>query len=121
MTKQNSLYIGLLLLSAFGLGFKWGDTLARQMRKGNQAFETGNYEEALKAYTEADVNSQADDPRLPQLYNNMGTTFYQQGQYEQSAAMYQKALEASQNSDFKADVSFNSGNSRFKPGISTPI
>lgn len=86
------------------------------MRKGNAAFEAGNYAEALEAYTEADVSSQADDPRLPQLYNNMGTTLYRQGRYDQAAAMYQKALEASQNNAFKADALFNSGNSQFKLG-----
>jgi Ca-activated chloride channel family protein len=113
---QYRIYLCIILFSGFLFGFTWGDTLARQMRKGNEAFEAGNYDEALKAYTEADVNSKADDPRLPQLYNNMGTTLYQQGQYEQAVAMYQKALEASQDQGFKADTLFNSGNSRFKQG-----
>lgn len=116
MTNRNRVYIVLLLLSVCGFGFTWGDALARQMRKGNEAFEAGNYAEALQAYTEADVKSQANDQRLPQLYNNMGTTLYQQGQYDQAVAMYEKALEASQNSAFKADVLFNAGNSRFQQG-----
>jgi len=81
-----------------------------QHTKGNTLFDAGKYDEALQAYTEADVNSNAGDPRLPKLYNNMGNTLYHQGKYDQAAAMYQKALEASQDSRFKADVQYNAGN-----------
>jgi Ca-activated chloride channel family protein len=113
---RRCIYWYIILSSAFVFGFTWGDTLARQMRKGNEAFEAGNYKDALKAYTEADVNSKTNDPRLPKLYNNMGTALSRQGQHEQAVAMYQKALEASQDAGFKADVLFNSGNSWFQQG-----
>jgi Ca-activated chloride channel homolog len=96
------------------LGFTWGDLLARNTKKGNNLFDTGQYDEALQAYTEADVNSKTGDPRLPKLYNNMGNTLYQQGKYDQAVAMYQKALEASHDNRFKADVQYNAGNVWFK-------
>lgn len=108
------LYSGLIGISCFLAGFSWGDTLARNIKKGNKLFDDGQYEEALRAYTEADVNSDANDPRLPQLYQNMGNTLYQQGSYDQAVAMYQKALEASDNGKFNADVHYNSGNTRLK-------
>lgn len=114
MSKRYTVLLVMMLSVLFALGFTWGDPLARQMRKGNEAFEAGQYEEALQAYTEADVSSRAGDPRLPRLYNNMGAALAAQGLYDQAEAMYQKALEASQESGMKADALFNAGNSRLK-------
>lgn len=113
---QHIPYYGIIGISWLLVGFSWGDILAGKTRKGNQHFETGQYDEALQAYTEADVNSQGDDPRLPKLYNNMGNTLHQQENYEQAIAMYQKAFEASQDNRFKADVQYNMGNTWFKQG-----
>ena len=98
------------------MGFSWGDILARNTKKGNELFEARQYDEALQAYTEADVNSKTGDPRLPKLYNNMGNTLYQQGRYDQAVAMYQKALGVSHDNRFKADVQYNAGNVWFKQG-----
>jgi Ca-activated chloride channel homolog len=104
----------IILASGLLMSFTWGDTLARKMQQGNDLFAAGKYAEALQAYTEADVNSVAGDPRLPNLYYNIGNTLTQQGQFDQAAAMYQKALEASKDSRFKADVEYNSGNALLK-------
>jgi Ca-activated chloride channel homolog len=102
------------LFSLLAMGFTWGDLLARNAKKGNDLFRQGQYDQAMQAYTEADVNSTANDPRLPQLYQNMGNTLTQQGQYEQAIAMYQKALAAEQNAEAKADLQYNTGNAYLK-------
>ena len=111
--RKYTLYV-LMLLSWSLVGFTWGDILARKTAKGNELFEAGKYDEALQAFTEADVNSKAGDPRLPRLYMNMGNTLVKQGNPEQAAAMYQKAFEASDKAGFKADVQYNSGNAWFR-------
>jgi tetratricopeptide (TPR) repeat protein len=116
MKSRNILIFLIILLSWCLMGFNWGDILARNTKKGNELFDAGQYDEALQAYTEADVNSNAGDPRLPKLYNNMGNTLFQQGKYDQAITMYQKALEASKNNRFKADVQYDTGNVWFKQG-----
>lgn len=113
---QRNLVICLIVLSCFLMGFTWGDIVARNTKKGNEFFEAGQYDKALEAFTEADVNSQPDDPRLPGLYGNMGNTLSKQGKYARAVEMYQKALEASDNKNFKADVHYNSGNAWLKQG-----
>ena len=92
------------------MGFTWGDPLARNTKKGNQLFEAGKYEEALQAFIEADVNSTPGDPRLPQLYQNIGNTLTKLGKIEEAIAMYKKADDASKSAAFKADAQYNSGN-----------
>ncbi len=102
------------MLCLFLMGVNWGDTLSRKNQQGLDLFEAGRYEEALEAFTEADVTSETNDPRLPRLYNNMGNTLAKQRKYEQAAAMYQKALEAADDPNFQADVQYNTGNAWLK-------
>ena len=92
------------------MGFTWGDPLSWNTKKGNQLFEAGKYEEALQAFTEADVNSKPGDPRLPQLYQNMGNTLTKLGKIDEAIAMYKKADETANSSAFKSYVQYNSGN-----------
>ncbi|MBD3308150.1 tetratricopeptide repeat protein, partial [candidate division KSB3 bacterium] len=92
------------------LGFTWGDPLGHYAQKGDAFFEAGQYDNALEAYTDADVQSTPDDPRLPQLYLNMGNTLSKLEKPDQAVAMYHKTLEAADDAAFKADVHYNSGN-----------
>jgi len=114
MNTRKTIYLSILFCSWCLMGFTWGDMLSRKTQKGNELFEAGRYEDALQAFTEADVHSTSSDPRLPKLYKNMGNTYAKLGKYEQAAAMYQKALEASGNAAFQADVQYNAGNAWFK-------
>ncbi len=79
MCIQKCMIHSLIALSCFLMGFSWGDIVARNTKKGNELFETGQYDQALQAFTEADVNSQPGDVRLPKLYANMGNTLTKQG------------------------------------------
>ncbi len=114
MRTQKKILCAVIFLSWSLMGFTWGDILARNTKKGNDLFDAGQYDEALQAFTEADVNSKAGDPRLPKLYKNMGNTLIKQEKYDQAVSMYQKAFEASDNTSFKADVQYNAGNAWFK-------
>ncbi len=114
MRTQKKILCAVIFLSWSLMGFTWGDILARNTKKGNDLFDAGQYDEALQAFTEADVNSKAGDPRLPKLYKNMGNTLIKQEKYDQAVSMYQKAFEASGNTSFKADVQYNAGNAWFK-------
>jgi tetratricopeptide (TPR) repeat protein len=120
MRSQKILLSYVMVFSCCLMGFTWGDGFARNMEKGNKLFEAGQYYEALKAYTEAYVHSKSDnDPRLPKLYGNLGKTFHKLRNYDQAIIMYQKAFDAFDNPEFKADLAdayYNSGNAWLKQG-----
>ena len=116
MKIQEIIFCGLILFSWCLMGFNWGDILARNTKKGNELFNEGQYDKALQAFTAADVNSKANDPRLPKLYMNMGNTLAKQGKYDQAVAMYQQAFEASDDANFRADAQYNAGNAWLKQG-----
>lgn len=106
----------LIGVSLACIGWNWGDGLARNAQHGNALFEAGQYDEALQAYTEADVSSAPDDPRLSSLYQNMGNTLFQQGNHEHATAMYQKTVELTEDARLQADALYNTGNAWFKQG-----
>ena len=58
------------------------------VKKGNDAFKTGDYKKALELYH----NAETDLPESPELQYNMAGALYQEGGYEQAVDKYQKAL-----------------------------
>jgi len=110
MKSQRIFLSGVIACAWLLMGFTWGDPLARQTQKGLALFDAGKYAEALQAFTEADVHSTPGDPRLPDVYANMGNTLMKQGKPDEAAAMYQKAFEATTDPKLKADEQYNLGN-----------
>lgn len=63
------------------------------LQAGVIAFESGNYENALGLYVEANKYI----PDVPELHNNIGFTFYATGQFEEALVAYNRAIELNPN------------------------
>jgi tetratricopeptide (TPR) repeat protein len=75
--------------------------------KGNEAFETGKYDDALNYYKDA----LTDDPESPEAHYNLGNAFYKLGDYDSALEEY---LKAGKLDPEMADAYYNSGNAVFK-------
>jgi Ca-activated chloride channel family protein len=84
-----------------------GDHLAQ----GLEAYENEAYETALNAF----IKTQLDDPERPEIYYNLGNTYYKLGQYAEARAHYQKAL-TEDDLVLKQKTLFNLGNTEFRAG-----
>ena len=99
--------VGLLLLNPeVGWGSLWGKT-----RKGNKLYERGQYDEALKVYKDAQLES----PESPQLHYNIGNALYKKRKFKEATEEYQKALRSDQ--PLLQEGAFNNlGNSAYRQG-----
>ncbi|MCI0567585.1 MAG: tetratricopeptide repeat protein [Acidobacteria bacterium] len=59
-------------------------------QQGNQLYKEKKYPEALKRYTEAQLEA----PDSPQLHYNLGNVFFRQGEVEKAREEYRRALAA---------------------------
>jgi Ca-activated chloride channel family protein len=99
----------VLLLLADLWGWLLSGELGAKTRAGNAAFAQGRYEDALKRYTDAQLEA----PEEPRLHYNLGTALYQQRQFDKAAEEFQKALPVDHPA-LAADVRYNLGNARFR-------
>lgn len=79
--------------------------------EGNRAYRRAEFEQALRAYTEAQVRA----PDSPVIQYNIGNVFYRQEEYERASEAYRKALEAARG-PLARDSAYNLGNARFQAG-----
>ncbi|MBN2244182.1 MAG: tetratricopeptide repeat protein [Acidobacteria bacterium] len=87
------------------------DSPASKNREGNRLFGEGRYEEAEKAYLEAQVKS----PGKPEILYNLGNSLVKQGKYPQGVrALGQAAGKGGMR--IKADSLYNTGNALFSMG-----
>jgi len=77
--------------------------------QGNKAYRGARFEDALRAYTEAQVRS----PGSPEIQYNIGNVFYRQEDYERATEAYRKALEGARG-QMRRDAAYNLGNARFQ-------
>jgi Ca-activated chloride channel homolog len=80
-------------------------------KEGNRHFAEGKYEEALKAYLEA----QAQERDRPELLYNVGNTFIRQKKYEQ-ALQSLRQVTSKGDKGLQAAGWFNAGNALFENG-----
>lgn len=92
-----------------GVGF-W-DFLFDRAHDGNQAFAKGEYDQAVKEYSEAQLKS----PDEPVLDFNLAGALYKQDQYDDAATAWRKSY-TSQDPQVVADSHYNAGNALFKKG-----
>jgi tetratricopeptide (TPR) repeat protein len=97
---------GLLLASMIS---PFGGPAHRKTEKANRDYIEERYEEALRSYTEAQV----DAPEAPELYYDIGNVLYRQGDYEGASEAYQRAL-LTAGDELVPDVAYNLGNARFQ-------
>jgi len=98
-----------VLLSLALLGF--GGPLVEKTADGNLLYGEENYDDALKMYTDA----QLEDPESPELQYNIGNVFYRQGKYDQAMEQYQKSLH-SERPEVQEQSWYNMGNALTQTG-----
>ena len=87
------------------------ESIASKNKEGNRLFELGKYQDAEKAYLDA----QAQSPGRPELIYNMGNSLVRQKKYEQAL---QSLRQAARKGDQKVrqGSSYNIGNALFEMG-----
>jgi len=90
-------------------GWLTAGELGAKNRSGNQAYRQQAYEEAIKRYTDAQIEA----PEEPRLRYNLGAALYQQRQFDKAAEEFQRAA-AVDDAGLAADAHYNFGNARFR-------
>ncbi len=75
-------------------------------------YHNGRYEEAEKAYTNADM----DHPRDIRFRYNRGCAAFQKGRYADAAAAFSSVMKRTQDPGIQFKAAYNSGNTAFKQG-----
>lgn len=81
------------------------DSTQQLVKKGNTAYSTGKYDEALDAYEEAAV----DAPESPQIYFNKGAALYQKQDYAKASEAFKQAAIKSKDIKLETYSKFNLG------------
>ena len=86
-------------------------SLRSKINKGNNAFKRDNFQEALKYYRDAQVDS----PESHEVHFNMGAALYKNKKYEDAMKEYEKAT-YSKDLTLQADSYYNMGNTLYRMG-----
>jgi len=82
------------------------------VRRGNSALKAGNYDDALKAYREAEV----DRPEAAELKYNQGLVYYRRRDFAKARDLFAKALSA-RDLPLEAKAHFNLGNCAYSQAL----
>ena len=86
--KKIAFLIAVMLITVAGMAQSQSNSYNNWYEEGNAAYNDGDYEQALACYTRI-VESGMESP---DLYYNMGNTYYKLKQYPMSILYYEKAL-----------------------------
>lgn len=103
--------IALVFLVLFYLPTAYADSAGSKNKEGNRLFEQRKYEEAQKAYLQAQIEA----PNRPELLYNLGNTLLKQKKYNQAIQELHKAL-AKADKGLQANSWFNAGNALYEMG-----
>ncbi len=106
MSAPGKMVLALFLAGALG---PFGGTAYRRTEEGNQHYVDQAYEDALRAYTEAQVEL----PEAPELFYDIGNVLYRQGDLAGAEEAWTRAM-ASADQDLLADIAHNLGNARYQ-------
>jgi Ca-activated chloride channel homolog len=110
--RWNSTFITLLgLWIALAMGALSSQAQASASSKneeGNRLYQEKKYSEALKRYTEAQLEA----PDSPQLHYNLGNVFFRQGEVDKAREEYRRALAAA-DASLDPRAVYNLGNTFF--------
>lgn len=87
------------------------ESIAQTLQQGLEAYEKGEYETALNAF----IKTQLNDPERPEIYYDLGNTYYKLGQYDEAKAQYRKAL-TDNDPSLRQKTLYNLGNAEFRAG-----
>ena len=100
-----------LLFALCSMPICFAASAGKSVKQGNQLYHKGKFDEALKYYNEAEV----DMPDSDVVNFDIGTAFYQKGDYEKAIEAFSKAS-LSDNPDTEEKAAYNIGNSKFRLG-----
>jgi len=98
--------IGILLMPVQA----YADSTQQLVKKGNTAYVTGKYDEALDAYETAAVHA----PESPHIYFNKGTALYQKQEYTLAAKAFKQAAIKTKDIKLETYSKFNLGVCSFR-------
>ena len=96
---------GVILSGACGLALA---SARGKNEEGNRLYQEKKYPEAMKRYTEAQIEA----PDSPQLHYNLGNVFFRQGEIEKAREEYRRALAAA-DASLDPRAIYNLGNTFF--------
>lgn len=99
----------IIIISFFNLAF--GPAIVGKVKEGNKLYEKENYDEALKKYTDAQI----DRPESPELFYNIANILYKQRKYNEAETMFNKAIPQS-DTPLEAKIYYNIGDCKYKQG-----
>lgn len=114
MNKPTTTYLSSLLFMLMllhvnpveGQGL-FGNNSRPTLRKGNQEYKKGNFDEAIHLYQKA----LSKDPKNPIGHFNLGNTYYKKSAFDSAMFHYQAAIQELKNDDLKSKGYYNLGNS----------
>jgi tetratricopeptide (TPR) repeat protein len=101
----------LLMAVLFGAPDAGRGSVSGEVRRGNKAYGHEQYEEALKAYRDA----QLEEPDLPALHFNIGDVHYRQENWSEALREFELS-QAGADSSLSAQAYYNIGNTHFRQG-----
>jgi Ca-activated chloride channel family protein len=87
----------------------FGGSAYRKTEQGNRQYIEGLYQDALRSYTEAQVEA----PESAELYYDIGNVLYRDQDFEGAAEAFTRALLAA-GDDLVGSAAFNLGNARYQ-------
>jgi len=87
------------------------DSLASENRKGNSFFAQGKYQDAEKAYLDAEVNH----PGRPEILYNLGNSLIKQRKYDKGIQTLRRSIDKGDD-ETKENSWYNAGNAYFLMG-----
>ncbi len=104
--------IFILITSMFFIRTEAGaESVNSLMKSAEKAYNKTEYEKAVTDLTSAQVKN----PESPEIFYNLGNTYYRMGQYDAAIKSYSGALEKS-DAKTKGMIHYNIGNTKFRMG-----
>ena len=89
-----------------------GETLSRKIEKGSSLYQEEQYDEAMKSFVDAQIES----PEEPKLKYNLANTHYKMNNYEEAVKNYQDVAATAQDIQLEEKSLYNIGNALYRQG-----
>jgi len=106
MMASGKMVVAVFLAGALG---QFGGTAYRRTEEGNRLYVEKAYDDALRAYTEAQIEL----PDAPALFYDIGNVLYRQGDLAGAEEAWTRAMVGAE-PDLQADIAHNLGNARYQ-------